>query len=180
MYELNRLLTSMQDFMSSGGDVLWVILLLTALLWALIVERIWFFRYQHPRQLETVIAAWRERRDKRSWYSTRIREAWISELEVELNRFIPLLKTVIAVLPLVGLLGTVTGMVQVFDVLSVMGTGNPRAMASGVSAATIPTMAGMVAALSGLYFSVRLERQALTRSQVVADRISFFDETANA
>ena len=180
MHELNLLISRMQDFMAAGGDVLWVILFLTGLLWALIFERIWYFRFQHPRQLEQVTAAWRERADKRSWYATRIREAWISEIELELQRFIPLLKTVIAVLPLVGLLGTVTGMVQVFDVLSVMGTGNPRAMASGVSAATIPTMAGMVAALSGLYFSVRLERQAHLQAQIVADRISFFDESSHA
>ena len=51
-------------------------------------------------------------------------------------------------------------MIEVFDVMAAAGSGNPRAMASGVSRATIPTMAGMVAALSGLYFSARLSRRA--------------------
>ena len=54
--------------------------------------------------------------------------------------------------PMIGLLGTVYGMVEVFEVLSFLGTGNPRAMSSGVAMATIPTMSGMVITLFGLYF----------------------------
>ena len=53
---------------------------------------------------------------------------------------------------MIGLLGTVYGMIEVFEVLSFLGTGNPRAMSSGVAMATIPTMAGMVITLFGLYF----------------------------
>ncbi|MGO0307376.1 MotA/TolQ/ExbB proton channel family protein [Endozoicomonas acroporae] len=75
------------------------------------------------------------------------------------DRNIPLIKTIIAVCPLLGLLGTVTGMVAVFDVMSVAGTGNARAMAAGVSRATIPTMAGMVVALSGLLAMLWLKQR---------------------
>jgi biopolymer transport protein ExbB len=62
-------------------------------------------------------------------------------------------------------------MIEVFDVLAIAGSGNARAMASGVSKATIPTMAGMVAALSGLYFSVSMERFARRETDRVADRM---------
>ena len=68
--------------------------------------------------------------------------------------------TAIELLPLLGLLGTVTGMVQVFDVMAIAGTSNARLMAGGVSAATIPTMAGLVAALSGVYLVTFLENKA--------------------
>ena len=51
----------------------------------------------------------------------------------------------------VRLLGTVYGMIEVFEVLAVLGTGNPRAMSTGVAKATIPTMAGMTIALSGYF-----------------------------
>ena len=51
-----------------------------------------------------------------------------------------------------GLLGTVYGMIEVFEVLSFLGTGNPRAMSSGVAKATIPTMASMVITIISLYF----------------------------
>lgn len=74
-------------------------------------------------------------------------------------------------LPLLGLLGTVTGMIQVFNVMAVAGTSNARLMAAGVSAATIPTMAGLVAALSGLYFASSLQRRAKDKIQILEDSL---------
>jgi biopolymer transport protein ExbB len=59
-----------------------------------------------------------------------------------------------------GLLGTVTGMIEVFEVMAISGSGNPRSMAAGVSKATVPTMAGMVAALSGVAMSAYLQGRA--------------------
>ena len=82
------------------------------------------------------------------------------EVRIESRRFLLLIKTLMAVLPLLGLLGTVTGMIAVFDVMAFAGTGNARLMAAGVSKATIPTMSGLVAALSGLYFAAWLEKKA--------------------
>jgi biopolymer transport protein ExbB len=82
-----------------------------------------------------------------------------------------MIKTLVAVCPLLGLLGTVTGMIEVFDVMAMVGSGNARAMASGVYMATIPTMAGMVAALSGVYFIARLERLARRKIVKVKDTL---------
>ena len=79
---------------------------------------------------------------------------------------------VAAVGPLLGLLGTVSGMVEVFDVMAIAGSGNPRAMASGVYHAIIPTMTGMVAALSGMYFSARLSRHAGQEAQKLEDYLA--------
>jgi len=100
------------------------------------------------------------RQDTTSWYAHRIREAWISEASEKLDQRMLLIKTLVAVCPLIGLLGTVTGMISVFETMANQGTGNARLMASGISMATIPTMAGMVAALSGVFFSSRLETKA--------------------
>jgi biopolymer transport protein ExbB len=83
-----------------------------------------------------------------------------------------MIKTLVALCPLLGLLGTVTGMIEVFDVMAIAGSGNARAMASGVSKATIPTMAGMVAALSGLLLSAQIERFARDEGQRVADHLT--------
>jgi biopolymer transport protein ExbB len=83
-----------------------------------------------------------------------------------------MIKTLVALCPLLGLLGTVTGMIEVFDVMAVAGNGNPRAMASGVSMATIPTMAGMVAALSGLYMSAQLTNFARDEAQRLGDLLT--------
>lgn len=107
-----------------------------------------------------IIASWDARQDTTSWYAHRIREAWISEASENLSQRMLLIKTLVAVCPLIGLLGTVTGMIAVFETMANQGTGNARLMAAGISMATIPTMAGMVAALSGVFFSTRLEAKA--------------------
>ena len=84
----------------------------------------------------------------------------ISQVSSQVERNIPLIQTCVALCPLLGLVGTVTGMIYVFDVLALSGTGNARSMAAGVSKATIPTMAGMVGALSGVFAAALLSRMA--------------------
>jgi len=64
-----------------------------------------------------------------------------------------------SVAPLLGLLGTVTGMITTFDVISIFGTGNPKALASGISEALITTQAGLVVAIPGLFMGNSLNRQ---------------------
>jgi biopolymer transport protein ExbB len=65
-----------------------------------------------------------------------------------------------AVAPLLGLLGTVLGMIETFDVISVFGTGNSRAMAGGISIALITTQTGLLVAIPGMLMSNRLNRTA--------------------
>ena len=96
-----------------------------------------------------------------------------------LNRGLPTVAVLAAVSPLLGLLGTVTGMITVFDVLAVLGSGNARAMANGISMATIPTMAGLVVALSGLFFSVRLRQQVQLERQKAADLLRHYRDTVS-
>ena len=174
MIWLSESFAGIRDFFEAGGDVLWIVLVVTILMWTFIIERLWYFRAVHPELVQRAIDRWKSREDQDSWFAKRIREQMISEISVEANRFIIFVKTLIAVLPLVGLLGTVTGMIQVFDVMAIMGTGNAREMAGGVSAATLPTMAGMVAALSGLYFGTSLDRKAQVEVERVEDALRHF------
>ena len=141
---------AVQSFIATGGDILIVIFAVTALLWTLILERVLYMRLAHPRLVKQVVVAWQKRPERQSWFAHQIRRKLISEISEELTFSLSMIKTLVALCPLLGLLGTVTGMIEVFDVMAVAGNGNPRAMASGVSMATIPTLAGMVAALSGL------------------------------
>ena len=76
---------------------------------------------------------------------------------------LPMIQTLVALCPLLGLLGTVVGMITVFEAMAVSGSGNARAMAAGVSMATVPTMAGMVGALSGVFLVTVLTRTAKRR-----------------
>jgi biopolymer transport protein ExbB len=172
MRSLAELFVSSQDFLEMGGDVLLVILATTFVMWALIIERYWYFRQAAPETVAEVTERWRRRRERTSWHAHQIRRATVSRLSIEMHHSIPFIKTLVAVCPMLGLLGTVTGMVEVFDVMAFSGSGNPRAMAGGVSRATIPTMAGMVAAISGFLFSVALERRARQATQRIADELA--------
>ena len=80
--------------------------------------------------------------------------------------------TLVALCPLLGLLGTVTGMIEVFNVMAVTGGGDAKSMAGGVERTTIPTMAGMVAALSGLFANTYLQRIASREQLSLEDQLT--------
>ena len=149
-------LAEMGKFMDSGGNVLWRIVILLFFMWTLIFERVWYLTKSCPRVLKIKIDVWSGRKDRRSKFSLQIREKVISEAALQIDNNMMMIKTLIAVAPLFGLLGTVTGMITVFDVMAFTGGGDVKAMAGGVSKATLPTMAGMVVALSGVFASIYL------------------------
>jgi len=162
-------IAAIRDFLELGGDVLYGIMATLFLMWTFILERVWYFYRVYPGQKRQILEDWETRADTTSWYAKRIREQLISQTSIGLKRNVGLIKALIAICPLLGLLGTVTGMVSVFDVMTFSGTGNARAMAAGVSKATVPTMAGMVAALSGVYFGTWLEHKAATETDRLGD-----------
>ena len=77
-----------------------------------------------------------------------------------LDRFLAAITVLAAVSPLFGLLGTVTGMITTFDVITLFGTGNARAMAGGISEALVTTQSGLVVSIPGLFMGVLLRRRA--------------------
>jgi len=162
---------SVRDFVEQGGNVLLVIAFVTAVMWALIYERYWYFRTQHRRLLEEVRTEWEARSDHSSWGAHQIRRMMVSDIRLKLRRGLGPIQTVVKLCPMLGLLGTVTGMIEVFDVMA-GGSGNTRGMAAGVSKATLPTMAGMVAALSGMLFSTQIARFVTEESDRVADSLT--------
>ena len=171
MRPLLEISASIRSFLDTGGVVLWVLFGVSLILWSMIIERYLYFLWGHPRHLADVQTEWRCRREQTSWFARKVRQAMIAEMSLRLNRYLRLIRALIAICPLLGLLGTVTGMIQVFDVMAYIGSGNPRAMANGVSMATIPTMGGMVVALSGLFFSSHLQRRAVLETQKAADSL---------
>ncbi len=161
---------AVRDFVEMGGNVLFAIAALTAVMWTLILERFLYFRTAHRAEKKRVQEFWEARLDHSSWNAHQIRRMLISEVKINLTQGLGFIKSAVALCPMFGLLGTVTGMIEVFDVMA-GGSGNARGMAAGVSKATLPTMAGMVAALSGMLFSVQLERFARSESGRVADSL---------
>jgi biopolymer transport protein ExbB len=138
-------------------------------MWLLILERFMYFFNGYRHYKKDVKNTWKTRSERNSWNAEQIRQAMVSRASMRLNANLPLINVMVALCPLLGLLGTVTGMIEVFDVMAITGTGSARSMASGVSKATIPTMAGMVGALSGVFASTYLQRKAKREVELLQD-----------
>ena len=78
---------------------------------------------------------------------------------VELERFLNTLGTIAVITPLLGLLGTVIGMIKVFTAITLQGVGNATDLAGGISEALITTAAGMVVAIPALIFYRYFQRK---------------------
>lgn len=171
IYYLMGLWESIRDFMATGGDVLLIVAVTLFVMWSLMLERYMYLKFIFPKERKRIIAAWEAREDTTSWYAHRIREAWISQANEKLTQRMILIKTLVAICPMIGLLGTVTGMISVFEVMATVGTSNARLMAGGISMATMPTMAGMVAALSGVFFNARLSGKLKFAKESLVDSL---------
>jgi biopolymer transport protein ExbB len=149
---------SLQGFIGSGGPVLFTIMILTFFLWGFILERGLYWTLGHPSVAARAKRAWAARGDHSSWWAAAYKERLLSEVRQEAGRFNDIIKILVNVTPLLGLLGTVTGMVFVFDVMAVTGSTNARLMAEGISRATLPTMAGLMVSVSGVLFTYWYDR----------------------
>lgn len=172
MLDITGAYESVRSFMESGGPVLTLIFGVITVMLALVLERVIYFRTAYKKEASRVIEAWEARSERKSWHAHKIRTAMVSQVKEGLEQNVALIKTLVAVCPLCGLLGTVTGMILVFEVMAFFGSGNARAMASGVSKATIPTMAGMVGALIGVFASTFVERGASKRAEQLEDSLT--------
>jgi len=172
MYWLDSAYEAVARFMEMGGNVLWLIAILLFVMWSLIFERAWYFSTGWKRDAGAAIGAWESRSERKSWAAHQIRRKLIAEAEDSINTYLPIIKTLVSLCPLLGLLGTVTGMIEVFNVMAVTGGGDAKSMAGGVSRATIPTMAGMVAALSGVFANTYVTRTAARESQFLEDNLT--------
>ena len=171
LFAITEALSSIRDFMEQGGNVLWLIAILVFFMWGMIFERIWYLSHAHQEYVTGLAEKWNSRKDKKSWYALQIREKMMSQAKMEINKNISIIQTCIVLAPLLGLLGTVTGMIEVFQVMAFSGGGDARAMAGGVSKATLPTMAGMVTSLSGIFFIAQIESKTRKAIANVEDEL---------
>ena len=159
-------------FMERGGPVLNIIAMLLLVKWSLVFERIWYINTTHKANVKNTLAAWNARADTKSWSAHQIRTMMISKISLDVRNTLPIIEVLVTICPLLGLIGTVTGMINVFFVMAVTGGGDAKSMAGGVSMATIPTMAGMVGSLSGVFTATWLRRNAKKESELLADSLT--------
>jgi biopolymer transport protein ExbB len=169
MSALVSLYQNVQAFIELGGPVIWALLGTSLLMWFLILERTWFIRFSWPRRFSVMARSWQDRGDHHSWKARSIREELVSQASMDLHALLPMIRILVVLCPLLGLLGTVTGMIGVFDVIAMSGNDDAQAIARGVCRATIPTMSGLVVALTGIFFTVQLRLLADRATDKVAD-----------
>ena len=188
--------TTLWEQIQSGGLLIWPILLVGLVAVVLILERLFFLgRVSHNTdrlmtrvtklveegdyseavvQTETrsggptgnvLKAGLAQQGQPRDIIESSLAEAILKETP-RLERFLPALKVLAAIAPLLGLLGTVTGMINTFHVITVHGTGDPRLMAGGISEALITTQLGLAVAIPILVVTALLGRKA---SRIASD-----------
>jgi biopolymer transport protein ExbB len=138
-----------------------------------VLERYWFFKNELPRMAEEALAQWHARKDHSSWTARQIRTALISRLNVAMNANLPILRVLVPLSPLLGLLGTVTGMLEVFDSMAARGSADARTMASGVSQAMVCTMTGLAVSIMGIYPVFVFDQKAKTETELLADKFTY-------
>lgn len=197
-------------FLLSGGPVMIPLALVTIAALILIIERLFFFRKersmhdhlmgdiislcaegrhdeaedicrQHEGPIARTLAACISRRVQGvSAMEDSVQESIMHEIP-RLEHFLPAIGVLAAVAPLLGLLGTVTGMINTFHMITIFGSGNPGLMAGGISEALITTAAGLVIAIPVLlaynYLSTKadgiicdIERYAATVFNALANQ----------
>jgi biopolymer transport protein ExbB len=165
--------TAVKEMVAAGGlSVVWIFLAGVAM-WTLVIERYWYFERILPGVADEMLKSWRTRTDHKSWYARQIRKAMISRLSVGMTANFQVLRILVPLCPLLGLLGTITGMLEVFDAMAARGSADARAMASGVSQAMICALTGLAVSLTGLYPVHYFQSRARIEAELMADKFEY-------
>jgi biopolymer transport protein ExbB len=166
-------LASLHAMQELGGPVVTYIFIACLIMWTIVIERYWYFRKQLPRDAAAMLAQWNRRVDRLSWSSQQIRRAMISRLNAGMNDHMQVLRVLVPMCPLLGLLGTVGGMLEVFDSMAARGSADARSMASGISEAMICTLSGLTVSITGLYPVYHFRKAIRTETELLADKFTY-------
>lgn len=139
------------EFIELGGPIFQLVLVIGIVMWLLIAERFLYLLIFIQKDIKTLKKEWQETKQINRKYLTLVKRKIVSELRLKVIHPLYFIKALIAIIPLLGLLGTITGMLEVFNIISITGSSSARTLATGISRATLPTMAGMTTAIAGLY-----------------------------
>lgn len=164
---------ALHDMRVLGGPVVNWIFFACVLMWSIVLERYWYFSHTLQADTARALNAWNARADKHTWRSRQIRTAMISRLNAAMSSKLGVLRVLVPMCPLLGLLGTVSGMLSVFDAMAARGSADARSMATGVSEAMVCTLTGLAVSITGLYPVYYFRRRVRVETERLADRFSF-------
>jgi biopolymer transport protein ExbB len=161
------------DLVDGGGPFVFWIFTCGVIMWTLLIERFYYFKRVLPGEAKSMLESWNARRDHVSWAARQIRQTMISRLNVGMTANFPLMRVLVPLSPLLGLVGTVSGMLEVFDSMALRGSADARTMASGVSHAMICTLSGLAVSITGLYPMYYFTSRAKRETELLADQFIF-------
>jgi biopolymer transport protein ExbB len=165
--------TAVADLVEAGGVAVEWIFLACLLMWTITFERYHYFKHKLPPDAAAMLKQWQARKDHASWTAHQLRRAMISRLNVAMNANLGILRVLVPLCPLLGLLGTVTGMLEVFDAMAARGSADARTMASGVSQAMVCTMTGLAVSITGIYPVFYFTQKAKYETELLADEFEY-------
>lgn len=164
---------AVSELVAEGGPFVFAIFASGVLMWAIILERYLFFFSVLPKLAKRMTDEWSARKDHTSWCARQIRQMMISKVNAAMTNSFPILQVLVPLSPLLGLVGTVSGMLEVFDSMAIRGSADAQTMASGVSHAMICTMTGLAVSISGLYPVHYFRSRARHETELLSDKLSF-------
>ncbi len=173
MFENLNFVFATTELFREGGPFVVAIFGSGVLMWGLFLERYIFFSAVLPRQSKEMLEIWRSRADHTSWCSRQIRQMMISKMNAGMTSNFPLMQVLVPMSPLLGLVGTVTGMLEVFSSMAIRGSADARTMAGGVSTAMICTMTGLAVSITGLYPVHYFRNRARHETELFSDKLSY-------
>ena len=126
-YYLSLPFVSLLDFFDRGGPVILILFLVAIVMITLLVERTIFFLNDLKKLSDDRVNEIKTCPSDNKWVKNKVKVRNISILNSESSKNLLMIQGLIALCPLLGLLGTVTGMIEVFDIMAITGTGNARA-----------------------------------------------------
>ncbi len=180
------------EYLQGGGIVMPPLMIASLIMWILIINRVFYFSRLYKKNMSRdkagelikahilpdtskykgavalFVEEFLKRKSGKSGLDEHILDETVIIIIPSLDRYLNLIGVLAGIAPLLGLLGTVTGMIATFDIISVFGTGNAQAMAGGISEALISTQTGLLIAIPGMYMHSFLTK----RAEILKQRIS--------
>lgn len=155
----------------AAGGALWFVFLTAVLLWALVIERYWYFAAVHPQVVEIASRRWKRWAGAEPRLAQRMRRHIVAGVEAQARQSVSLINSLLAVLLLTGLLGAVSGVMRVLQALPLGGFAAQVLIERGIAAAAVPAVAAGAVVLVTLFFSRTLEGRAVVEARLLADRL---------
>ncbi|HEY4126552.1 MAG TPA: MotA/TolQ/ExbB proton channel family protein [Gammaproteobacteria bacterium] len=155
----------------AAGGVLWLLLLLAVALWSLIAERYWYFLFVYPAVQEIALRRWKRYEKAELRTIRRARKQIVANVFAETHRSVDFIQSLVGVMFLLGVFGSVGGVMKVLAAESLGGAAGQQRIAGGIVSAAVPILAAGALVLVALFFTRALRDRADRETRLLADKL---------